>query len=258
MLILLPPSEGKCAPESGPRISLPSLSWPALQPARRAVFTALVELCSSSPVRAQTALGLTVNQANLVELNAVLKNAATAPAISVYAGVLYEALAFESLPTRAQVRGLERIAIASALWGLVRPGDLIPAYRFSADSRIPGFAPLPQIWAPVIGKVLAAEQGLIVDLRSSAYERLAPIPTVCANRAVQMRILQERSGKLSVVSHHNKATKGRIAAGLLRSAKEPKSVAALITQIQDLGFRAQEHHATGTAVPVLDVITKDL
>lgn len=258
MLILLPPSEGKFAPQSGPRLSLPSLAWPGLRSARREILSALVECCASSPARARSALGITAKQDALIEANTKLRRAPTAAAIEVYSGVLYEALNFSSLSAAARARGSQRIAIASALWGLVRPDDQIPAYRFSADSGIPGLPPLPQIWAEPVGAVICAESGLIVDLRSGAYEKLAPIPSACAPRAVSIRILLDRNGTLSVVSHHNKATKGRITAGLLRAAKEPTSIPSLVTDLRNLGYRVQEGRPTRNGVSTLDIIVNNV
>lgn len=246
------------APLSGPRLSLSSLGWSGLEAVRREVLNALVELCASSPARARTALRVTARQASLIDANVHLRSAPTAPAIQVYSGVLYEALDFASLPATARARGAQRIAIASALWGLVRPNDRIPAYRFSADSRLPGLSPLPQIWGPPLEAAISQERGLIVDLRSSVYEKLAPIPATCTQRAVRLRILQDRGGRLSVVSHHNKATKGRITAALLRTAKEPTSASALAAQLRVLGYSTQENHSTRTGVSVLDVIVEEL
>lgn len=257
-MILLPPSEGKFSPEDGSRLSMSSLTWPELDSARSEILSALVHFCAKSPKRAQAAIGVTAKQASLIEVNAQLRSAPTAAAVTVYSGVLYEAMDFGSLPAAARARATKRLAIASALWGLLRPEDHIPAYRFSADSRIPGLVPLSQIWSVAIGSVICAEPNLIIDLRSSAYQNLAPIPARCVQRSVNLRILQDRNGRLSVVSHHNKATKGRIVAGLLRVAKEPITVPGLIDVLHALGFLVQSGTASRTGVSVLDVIVKEL
>lgn len=257
VLILLPPSEGKCAPESGPRLALTKLSWPGLKATRTRILDAVIEMCSSSSARAAKALGITATQMPLIAQNARLRTSPTAPAIAVYSGVLYDALGYASLPAVAQKRGESRIAIASALWGLVRPGDRIPAYRFSADSRLPGLPPLSQFWSQPVGAAIADASGVIVDMRSGAYEKLAPIPPECAERAVTLRILQDRGGKLSVVSHHNKATKGRVTAGLLSLGRESRSIGHLADDLRSLDYRVQEGRPHG-GVTALDVIVRDL
>ena len=258
MLILLPPSEGKVVPTSGPRLVESTLAWPELATARRMALDALVDLCCSSPRRARTILGVSAKQVAVIEANAKLRTAPTASAMQVYSGVLYQALDFGALPAPVRARGLKRIAIASALWGLVRPDDRIPAYRFSADSRIPGLAPLPQLWATPVGDVISKERGLIIDLRSSAYQKLAPIPTSCAQRAVSLRILHEQGGRLTVVTHHNKATKGRITASLLHLAKAPSTIDALVDVLQTQGYPVTDGQPTGSGMRLLDVVVRTL
>ena len=66
MLIWLPPSEGKNAPERGPALSLESLSRPSLTGARRAVADALVAL-GSGPQAAATLWLLPASLVSVVE-----------------------------------------------------------------------------------------------------------------------------------------------------------------------------------------------
>jgi hypothetical protein len=46
--------------------------------------------------------------------------------------------------------------------------------------------------------------------------------------------------KRSVVSHFNKATKGRLLRALLESGARPRGVAALAGVLRDLGFTVEE------------------
>src|SRR6185312_7768429 len=117
------------------------LAFPGLTDARAAVLEALVELCAGDPERAATALGLGTTQLDLVERNARLRATPTARADRVYSGVLYDALGFANLSAAARRRASSRVAITSSLFGLVRPGDRIPAYRLSGDTTLPGLGP---------------------------------------------------------------------------------------------------------------------
>jgi cytoplasmic iron level regulating protein YaaA (DUF328/UPF0246 family) len=229
-----------------------------LKKPRATILDSLTNFSSTSPKRAAAALGLKATQVSLIAQNARLRSAPTAPAIEVYSGVLYEALKYNALPTSARTRGEARIAIASALWGLLRPGDRIPAYRFSADSRLPGLPPLTQLWSGPIGDVMTGSAGVIVDMRSGSYEKLAPVPRACANRAVTLRVLQERQGTLSVVTHHNKATKGRITVALLTVPREPRGVEGVAEVLRDLGYRAERGQPNRAGVATLDVIVTEL
>ena len=103
MLLLLPPSEGKSAPERGPRLDLAALSFPELTTTRRRVLSALTSLCSADVDAAAAVLGLGPTQRGEVGANARLRRQPCAPAIDVYTGVLYEALDASTLsPTAAR------------------------------------------------------------------------------------------------------------------------------------------------------------
>ena len=255
MLILLPPSEGKHSPVSGPKFTATSLGYPGLKKVRAGVLDALVEMCSANPRRAEAVLGLGPKQRDLVSVNAHLRSAACAPAIEVYTGVLYEALDFASLPAAARKRADARVAIASALFGLLRPSDPIPAYRLSGDTKMPGLGALASIWRDAIAAELGAVKGPILDLRSGAYVSLGPIPESIAHRAFMGRVLLEQRGKRSVVSHHNKATKGRLVRAVLERSSAPKSVDAVPDYLTSLGFATEVREPKKDGDPLgLDII----
>lgn len=255
MLILLPPSEGKCAPERGPKYKPTALGYPGLKATRAFVLDALVEVCSSNPTRAASVLGLGPKQRDLVTSNAALRSAACAPAIEVYTGVLYEAMDFASLPAAARKRADTRVAIASALFGLLRPSDPIPAYRLSGDTTLPGLGTLASVWREVMSAELEKTRGPIVDLRSGAYIALGPIPEAVAHRSFVGRVLLERSGKRTVVSHHNKATKGRLVRAVLQQASAPKSAEAVPGYLAALGFACEVREPKKDGDPLgLDII----
>jgi len=255
VLVLLPPSEGKTGPESGSRLTPSTLSFPGLAAPRSHVFDALVALCSGSKKKAATILGLGPKQLDLIDLNAQLATAPTAPAIEIYTGVLYDALDFSTLPAAAKKRASTRVAISSALFGLLRPGDLIPQYRLSADTTIPGLGPLAAVWRDSVQDELRATTGPILDVRSSAYVKLGPLPAETADRGFVGRILLEKAGKQSVVSHHNKATKGLLVREILGASKAPRSADDLPDFLEDLGFRVKVHQPKKPSDPRgLDII----
>lgn len=255
MLILLPPSEGKTAPESGKRFAAASLGYPGLKRTRSQVIDSLVTLCSGNTSRAVSVLGLGPKQRELVSVNGQLKSAPAAPAIDVYTGVLYEALDFASLPAAARKRADARVAIASALFGLLRPSDPIPAYRLSGDTTLPGLGSLASVWREAIQSELSASKDPILDLRSGAYANLGPIPESIADRAFVGRVLLEAGGKRSVVSHHNKATKGRLVRAVLGQSSVPKTASAVPGFLEELGFESEVREPKKTGDPLgLDII----
>ncbi|QUQ71590.1 peroxide stress protein YaaA [Kutzneria sp. CA-103260] len=219
MLVLLPPSETKSDGGAGGPLDLDALSFPELTPLRRKLADALVTLAGDVPASLR-ALELSERQHHEVHRNAALLTSPTAPALSRYTGVLYDALDQKSLTKTEKSRADGRLGVASALFGVVRAGDPIPAYRLSGGSTLPGVGALGALWRPELEPVLRAADELVVDMRSGAYAALARVPA-----AVVVKVIMP-NGK--TVSHHNKAYKGRLARVLATAQREPSTVAGLV------------------------------
>ena len=257
MLILLPPSEGKSAPESGPALDLGALSFPELTKTRQEVLAGLIRMCSGPVAKAAKTLGLGPTQHGEVGANARLDQEPCAPAIEVYTGVLYEALDAASLTTAARRRLDEHVAIASGLWGLLRPSDPIPSYRLSGGVTLPRLGKLSSVWREQVTALIDDRDDLVVDMRSGAYVSLGPLPDSASGRAVTIRVLTERGGKRTVVSHHNKATKGLIVRSLAQSRRRVSSVDDLTDTLADAGHVVELSAPVRGAVDILDVVLRD-
>ncbi|MCW0214564.1 MAG: peroxide stress protein YaaA [Pseudonocardia sp.] len=218
MLVLLPPSETKRTGGDGPPLDLATLSHPELGAVRKDLVDEVVALAADIGA-SRAALGVSARQDEEIARNAALLTSPTMPAITRYTGVLYDALAVRSLRGASAGRARERLAVGSALFGLLRADDPVPAYRLSAGSALPGSPTLAARWKPVLEPVLAAIAAgqLVVDLRSGSYAALARVPG-----AVTVNVLAERpDGSRSVVSHHNKSHKGGLARRGPRGAGPP-------------------------------------
>jgi cytoplasmic iron level regulating protein YaaA (DUF328/UPF0246 family) len=233
VLVLLPPSETKASGGGGAPLDFDALSFPELTPVRRKLADALVDLARDVPA-SLAALDLSERQADEVARNAALFESPTMPALLRYTGVLYDALGFGSFSRAQQRRAGGRLAVASALFGVVRAGDPIPAYRCSGDSALPGIGSLAQVWRPVLEPALASDE-LVVDLRSGAYANLAKLPA-----AVTVRVVTERAGKRISVSHFNKAYKGQLARALALAPREPRGVAAVLRVARAAGLTVEQ------------------
>ena len=259
MLILLPPSEGKTAPRRGGRLDLGRLDLPELTEARDTMLGALVELCTTDPEEAAVVLGLGPTQLDEVARDAALATAPTARADRVYSGVLYDALDVASLDPAARRRATRWLLIMSSLFGAVRPGDPIAAYRLSGDSNLPGLGGVAGFWRRHLAGPLAelAVGQLVVDLRSSTYAGFWRPPAHLAPHVATVRVLHEVDGRRKVVSHFNKATKGRLVRDLLLDGGNPRTPAALADHLGALGWKveAQDPNRTGQQ---LDVVVAEL
>jgi cytoplasmic iron level regulating protein YaaA (DUF328/UPF0246 family) len=244
VLLLLPPSETKAPGGDGAPLDLAALTAPELTGVRTEIAESLVKLAADVPA-ARAALGLSAKQDAEIARNAELWTSATRPAVERYTGVLYDALDVTSMTRAQRARAGRRLAVGSALFGLVRAEDPIPAYRLSAGSALPGLPTLRTMWRPALSPVLAAVDDLVVDLRSGSYAVLAPVPG-----AVTLEVLSERpDGSRSVVSHFNKAHKGRVARLLALTTAEPSDVVRLRSLLRRAGLHVE--HDGGTALSLV-------
>jgi cytoplasmic iron level regulating protein YaaA (DUF328/UPF0246 family) len=152
--------------------------------------------------------------------------------------------------------------VTSGLFGLLRPSDRVPAYRLSGDVSLPGTGTVSTYWGKRLdGPVRAAAGGgLVVDLRSSTYSSFwRPAPDL-ARKVVTMRVLHEVGGTRKVVSHFNKATKGRIVRDLLEDGTAPGTPARFADHLSALGWRVERDPSTGSGQRGnrLDVIVSEL
>ncbi len=232
--MLLPPSETKAHGGDGLPLDLATLGFAELTELRRSLLDALTKLATDPPVM-MAALGLGPKQADEAEHNARLWEAPTTAALDRYTGVLYDALDAGSFTAAQRDRALSRLAVGSALFGLLRAGDRIPRYRLSAGSTLPEVGTLRARWRPVLVPALEAVDGLVVDLRSGAYAALGPAPG-----AVTATVLTEQpDGSRKVVSHFNKSHKGLLARALALTRAEPADVRGVAAVARRAGLRVE-------------------
>ncbi len=230
MLVLLPPSETKAPGGRGAPLHPDRLSFPALNPVRARILDALHELSGDLPL-ARKVLKISARQDGELADNRAIRAAPTVPALRRYTGVLYDALGYASLDRTARGRADRTLVVGSALFGALRPRDPIPTYRLSGGTNLPGVGPLANAWRPVLVQQLTGH-GLVLDLRSSAYQALAPVPD-----AVTVRVLSPLpDGTLGVVSHHNKSHKGQLVRALLTAPRMPRSLDGVLAAASAAGL----------------------
>lgn len=213
MLILLPPSEGKNQPTTKANINLAKLVFPK-------------ELLA-------------------IRSRLLTKNLTTSPAakaIDVYTGVLYQALDWNSLSPTAKARGEKSILITSALFGVLRPSDVIPNYKAKIKTSD---------WKAVLKPVLdGLAADLIIDCRSSTYAATwQPSPEI----TVAVRVFKKERGKISVITHLSKKYRGELTRVLLKAGKAPKTPGDLLV-IAEKHFECKLIRPKGNLPWYLDLI----
>jgi cytoplasmic iron level regulating protein YaaA (DUF328/UPF0246 family) len=245
VLILLPPSESKWNRRRGRPTDPAAWSFPELSPTRERVATALAR-ASASP-DATRVLGASPGLLDEVSLNLALDTLPATPAAEVYTGVLYDALGFATMDSRARRRANRWCVVVSALHGAVRPQDRITAYRLSMGVDLPGVGPLAATWRPALDAPLtaAAGTGVVVDCRSAAYVAAWRPGHELAERWVQVRV--------PGASHLAKHTRGLVARRLCEAGASARSVPAVTDVVAD-AFDVELHEPVRDSAPwILDV-----
>lgn len=248
MLFLLPPSETKCAGGSNLNIGLVALSFGALNPARDAVLAALTQLCTDEP-SAIKALKLGAKQHHEVQTNLGISSAPTMPAILRYTGTLFDAVngrglkgtptEFNQLDADQLRRAREMVLIQSALFGLVDSTDLIPEYRLSAGTSLPGLN-LKKLWAEAHLAVWPRISGeIVIDLRSKAYADLAPIGEGIESHSVEVAV-EQPDGSRAPLNHFNKKAKGQLVRAALLAETSPQTLADLERCAKSAGLTLEQ------------------
>lgn len=236
MIIVLPPSETKAPNGDGPALDFSSLSFPNLTEVRTEIAT---DLAALAPEEALNVLKISDKLIDQAVENTQVFSSPTMPAIFRYTGVLYDALQAETLSNEAK----NKIAIGSALFGVVKANDMIPFYRLSGGSKLPhkGQDPkeaptLKSRYGKEVTKALENENTLVVDLRSGAYQQLGKVKDAITVRVESV----QPDGSRKVVSHFNKHYKGVLARELASADVEPTSKQELIDLARELGFTIEE------------------
>jgi len=260
VLVLLPPSEGKAAPpRRGKPLDLEALTLSELTPTRAALIAALENLARGPRHAAVKALGLSPGLADEIGKDAVLTTAPTLPASRLYTGVLYEALDLASLPPAATRKARHQLLVFSALFGVVRMNDRLPPYRLSPSARLPRMGTIASVWKPALAEHLPAlaGRGPIIDLRSGPYVAMWRPTGTLADRTMTVRVLHEAVpgdvSTRSIVSHFNKATKGRLVRDLMTDESAPRTIDQVIEVWRQRGWTVEVEDQSAGARSV-DVI----
>jgi len=259
-MILLPPSEGKTDGTNKKVLNLKKLSYPQLTSQREELLAAVVAMAKGPSAKTRSILSISAKQDFEIARDQQLLTAPTGPAWSIYTGVLYDAIGIAKLSPAAKTKFEKENFVVSALFGLISASNVIPAYRLSGDTVVPKIGTLTKFWSTAITDALSMSQEFIIDLRSGNYVKLGVTPAAIADQVVVPRILQRMlKGPPKVVSHSNKASKGRIVRALAESKKSISNVDELANIVATVSRDVAVIKPTKIGIPWgLDVIVDAL
>lgn len=188
LIILIPPSEGKTSGGTHPALGKVSVHSEHI----------IDQWKDFSTQQWNKYLGLK-DKALLkaIEANKDVLSSKTLPAIERYSGVVYSAIDYPTLSKKAKSFFDQHVQIVSGLFGLVKPQDLIPDYKWKIDS-----AGADKFWRPINRKKL--EGAFIVDVLPQAHKK-----AVEHDKGAIVDFYVIKNGQKMPAGHQGKHIKGR-------------------------------------------------
>lgn len=251
MHILLPPSETKRSGGGGAFRAHSLAHADELGATRSLVREALAELSHDEELAAKL-LKLGVKNRSELGHNLSLESSGAIPAIERYTGVLYDALDAPALLPEARDWLTDNVSVQSALFGLLRSSDEIPAYRLSASSRLPALSStLKRVWGEAHSSINWDQFGWILDLRSKDYVALAPVPP---GKGAWLQVSQRSpDGEVRALNHFNKAAKGDLVRRLALAQANIANPGELLRWASQEGIEISLGSAPGEMTLVTDL-----
>ena len=134
------------------------------------------------------------------------------PAVFAFDGDVYTGLDAYSIPIEKLAVLQDRLRILSGLYGLLKPLDLIQAYRLEMGTKLPigESKNLYEFWKPVIAKALNKElhKGeLFVNLASNEYFSAVDVKALKVP-VITPEFKDYKDGKLKIISFFAKKARG--------------------------------------------------
>lgn len=189
---------------------------------------ALIDILSDySPQRLSELMGISdklagLNAARFAEWQPPFSPENAKPAAQAFQGDVYQGLAADTFSDADNAFAQEHLRILSGLYGLLRPLDLIQAYRLEMGTKLenPAGKDLYAFWKPLLTEELdraVAESGtpVLVNLASNEYFKAIDTKRLTA-RVITPVFKDEKNGKLKIISFYAKKARGLMAAWIIR------------------------------------------
>ncbi len=203
MYILFSPSEGKKLGGKGPSLDLDTLLLPSLSVTRLPLLNGYNDLMKDGPQQELQTLTGIKKEEEIKKYQHDLFTSPTMNALERYDGVAYDYLDFDSLSTEEKSYLNQKTIIFSNLFGPVRGGDSIPAYKLKQGATVNKVA-TEKVYKEASSNALDElfKDELILDLRAGYYEKFYTLN----QPFITMKFL--KGGKS--VSHWAKAYRGKV------------------------------------------------
>jgi len=203
MYILFSPSEGKKLGGRNPQLELETLLFPPLSTTRSPLLNSYNDLINNGSLAQLQALTGVKKEEEIKKYQNDIFASATMPAIERYDGVAYDYLDLDTLSQEEKSYLDTQTIIFSNLFGPLRGGDNIPAYKLKQGATLNDIA-TEKVYKASSSDMLndLLKDQLVLDLRAGYYEKFYTLN----QPFVTMKFL--KGGKS--VSHWAKAYRGKV------------------------------------------------
>ncbi|NNM52412.1 MAG: peroxide stress protein YaaA [Pseudomonadales bacterium] len=142
-------------------------------------------------------------------------------AVLAFDGDVYEGLQAYAWDEQVMQRAEQQLRMLSGLYGLLRPLDSIMPYRLEMGTALPQAEgkDLYAFWRKILAVLINADReaagGVVVNLASQEYFK-AVAGALPAGSVISPQFLEQRAGKVSMISFYAKKARGLMADWILR------------------------------------------
>ncbi|MDW0360722.1 peroxide stress protein YaaA [Vreelandella venusta] len=155
------------------------------------------------------------------------------PAVQAFQGDVYTGLEANTFSDDDNLFAQQHLRILSGLYGLLRPLDLIQAYRLEMGTKLPNHAgkDLYAYWKPTLTQALNSaieESGsnVLVNLASNEYFKAIDTKKLAA-RIITPVFKDEKNGSFKIISFYAKKARGLMSAWIIQQQiNDPEQLTA--------------------------------
>lgn len=176
------------------------------------------------------------------------------PSLYCFNGDVYNGIKAYNLDTKAIDFLQKELRILSGLYGMLKPLDLIQAYRLEMGTKLenPEGHNLYAFWKETLSNELKKELAnneIIINLASKEYSKAIDLKKLEKQHRVIEPIFKDfKNGKLKVISLYAKRARGEMVRSL--SESRPDNIDSFIRNYQTSGYYYSERESTSTDQPV--------
>lgn len=207
--ILLPPSEGK--KPGGDKIYQEikhNNDFSFLEKDRDFILDKLTDFIKiASQKDLEKLFAVKSNLDEIIKLFVDFNQKATLPAIERYSGVMFQSISYKDLDSKQKNNANQSILFIDALFGLLKPLDLIPDYKLSISSKIKDLK-IDNFWKNILKEALKEifNNNIIIDILPEAHRKAIIIDPNVQHYKINFFI--EKNAKIVNAGHISKKLKG--------------------------------------------------